>query len=397
LIFLGGHQIKLKWLYNKNMSETENANNSETVPEGFNNKLEEELRQRGINILEIRQTSKINIPAVPVEPAVKPGKEEEFKDATRQTLEEVGLGSETTSEVLKYETNFTEPESDRVFSGPEEQRVVYYLHQKGLRIALDRGDKKVKVLLKLPGGKIGNTGDKDETVTIEEGSGYATMLDAVLNSDEGVTPVVVASLQNRGTGNHIIKADYSLDDRKTDTLIVIHSIANNLREQGIEEVEFAVIGDSMGGHVASRLAETLPFTEVILVGAGAYSKEAETTRLVYQQHKELPPPYGDRFSNKPYWNDGKGGGVLLETKPDDSPAFSSLSVYLTRNPDAKVLIINYTDDAIIPQVVKRGYPEAVRSIKPDALLLLETQGAHGATTSEELLTIRNFMPSSINT
>lgn len=98
----------------------------------------------------------------------------------------------------------------------------------------------------------------------------------------------------------------------------------------------ALIGTSMGGHIACRLIEQFQPPALVLFCPAAYSAEAETV------------PFGPAFQQ-----------VLRGTTDfHASPAFDALEIF-----EGRLLVVFGDEDAVIPAAVQQQYAERARKAR----------------------------------
>lgn len=128
--------------------------------------------------------------------------------------------------------------------------------------------------------------------------------------------------------------DGSLYQRQQDAIAVIKYIQNQYKPQ-----EIIVLGSSMGGHIAAKLAmqsKQLHIQKIILLYAGAYSQSAED--------KMLNQEFTQEITKKDSWK--------------TSPAFTAIKEFA-----GKTLVLYGKNDTIIPYGVKQSFKNALRDKK----------------------------------
>jgi hypothetical protein len=196
-------------------------------------------------------------------------------------------------------------------------------------------------------------------------------------------PLILTSIDHRGSDSHIEKTKYCLDDRVTDMEVLLSTTINNalpkFEELGIKwNGKVSVIGNSMGGHVVSVLSSEISPDEIILPQPAAYSPNAHFAPLGEEFHDEIKKEASWKMSN----------------------AFDCLEEYLMKG--GKALIIGAEEDEVIPGGVTRRYIKEVaieytnRAIKTEGLNPF-TVGytfipeAHTKTTKDEIDSISGFV------
>ena len=151
----------------------------------------------------------------------------------------------------------------------------------------------------------------------------------------------------RGCGNSEGNfEDSSLENRLKDA----HAAADFLRNHpAVNPRKISLIGGSMGGHVAIRLAEKYPiFRSIILVSAAAYSAEAE------------PLPLNHEFSSM----------IRRDDNWKHSPVFKILSEF-----NLPIMLVYSQNDPVIPPGVQEAYQRAVEK-NPRHTILRVDKGKH---------------------
>lgn len=145
-------------------------------------------------------------------------------------------------------------------------------------------------------------------------------------------------------------ADSSLNNRLTDS---VNALDYFLSLGLVDRSRLAIVGASMGGHVATRLIEKFPDIKALIVLSGAaYGKDAED--------KKMSEEFTFEIRKRNNW--------------DNSPVFSALKNYA-----GFALVIYGENDSIIPEDVKKKYRDNIQrgeylSIQYGQHSLLDPQG-----------------------
>lgn len=125
----------------------------------------------------------------------------------------------------------------------------------------------------------------------------------------------------------------NLINREKEALQALSTLINT---ENVDHTKIAILANSMGGHVASKISPEPKIKAVILYAAAAYSREAENKMLDRSFTKEIT-------KNKSWQN---------------SPAFEYLS--RAKKP---ILVIYPQLDNVIPEGVKRKYKSILNNKK----------------------------------
>lgn len=174
----------------------------------------------------------------------------------------------------------------------------------------------------------------------------------------------------RGCGNSEGKfEDSSLENRLKDAQIAVDFLKNHPE---VDPQKISLIGGSMGGHVAIRLADKIPiFRSIILVSAAAYSEEAE------------PLPLNHEFSSM----------IRRNENWKLSPVFKILSEF-----NLPIMLVYSENDPVIPVGVQEAYQRAVEN-NPRHSILRIAKGKHdllNPSSEDDHAALRSLLEHSIH-
>ncbi|EKD62998.1 MAG: hypothetical protein ACD_52C00002G0031 [uncultured bacterium] len=168
----------------------------------LNSRLDRELSIRGIGPESAENKGNVMIPAIPDKPAVKPGKQAEFIESTKDTLTQLGIKHDAKASVKRTVLSFRENVPSEVNRRGQDQELLFY--DFGDPEAMSEPAKNIGVPLVVfsHGGKI-----HPEVIA---SSGYLTML------QKHNPNMLLCAVDHRGSQSHDVKVDYGLDDRVAD-------------------------------------------------------------------------------------------------------------------------------------------------------------------------------------
>lgn len=352
-----------------------------TVRPDLTSKIDYELGIRGVALKkETLKEGAVEIPVIPKRPAVIPGQEDEFVASTKRTLSELGIPLDTRSSAEVRTIDFLQnvpKEKERGVEPYSDEGLRFYIFEKSINENGEKSPQKGEAPLVIfsHGGKI--------HPDVIQSSGYLPVIfDSFPN-------MILCAVDHRGSQSHEAKVDYGLDDRVTDLLVAmryaIDEVIPEYESKGIKwNGKVVLFGDSIGGHVVSVTAGKIPVDGVILTEPASYSVYAEHVR------------WGKRYKDEPVF--GGPEGVIRRYAIDDSFAFESIERYAKNNPDGKVLIIEMEQDTLVVDkvgerktLVPTRYRERIEAISPEQVELIKVPGKHGATPSEEIRKIKEFL------
>lgn len=287
--------------------------------------LENKLETRGISdviIGENENLGSINVLSMAQSP--------DARQNTEEVMDEIGIEKDVSVEIVRNRVFFNENTSGvlrEVFPNrnPKQWFDMYtYMPKEGLE------GKSAPVVIYSHGGAI-----RPETSLK---SPFLATIKA--RTELYGQPLILTSVDHRGSSSHEEKTNYCLEDRVADmevlALATIKNVVPQMKEKGIDwNGEVIVIGNSMGGHVSAVLSNEIHPDKVILPQPAAYSKRAHFS------------PLGPQFSEE----------IRVEDSWKLSPAFDTLAEYLSKGGD--VLIIGAEEDNVIPDKVTQTYMEKV--------------------------------------
>ncbi|QQG41165.1 MAG: hypothetical protein HYV90_03225 [Candidatus Woesebacteria bacterium] len=333
--------------------------------------VDRELSIRSIRLNESTVDSGfVEIPVLPQRPAVKPGEEDAFLLNTKKTLRDLNISETETVSTEVITIGFQENIPDEV-RGPDrsgEQSLKIYSFLSPEKVSKEGLKDGVPLVIFSHGGKI-----HSEVIA---SSGYLPML------YEDNPDMILIAMDHRGSQSHKAKEDYGLDDRVADILIALKYTQDNLvkeyADKGIKwNGNIIIIGDSMGGEVATVVAEKVGADGLVLTEPAAYS--------VFAHHVK----FGQKSEQEPVFGGEKG--VIKTKSPEDSYAFDSIKKY-ANEPNSKILMIKMKNDKIVGSVPDK-YIESINETDPQKIEVLEVEGGHGSTTPEEVRKISGFVKS----
>lgn len=334
----------------------------------------------------------------------------------QRLLEALGISTSTEIKFLKRTIAFRTDE-------PVEQHLRVFSH-KG-----ENGERlNTPIVVFLHGGTIGED--------VIGSSAYVPVLVAA-----GMEGFIVAPT-HRGTENHISKTDRCLHDRSVDALVSLLYAIHELGEEW--NGKLFIIGDSMGGHVASVVAgmfasrnpEFAKQCGLMLAEPAAYAvgvdflhyvhfvkDEVELTKIVgevpslgvdqkgelstaygnviVQRINEEKEGYGNRYGISYHRSDvrlDKGTSArsfrehIRSHKATSEGYFSSAfrGLYMLLNNGGTVRLSQPDDERIVPPDVAEIYRLILNSF-PSSTKSVMVQGTHGCTDKRTVLLFRDFV------
>lgn len=292
---------------------------------GFTINLEKQLQERGISdviVGEDEDLGSINVLSMAQNP--------DARQNTAEVMDEIGIEKDISVEIVRNRVFFNENTSGvlrEVFPKRNtEQSIDMYTYMP--KESLE--GKSAPVVIYSHGGAI-----RPETSLK---SPFLATVKA--RSELYGQPLILTSVDHRGSSSHEEKTNYCLEDRVADmevlALATIKNVVPEMKNRGIDwNGEVIVIGNSMGGHVSAVLSNEIQPDKVILPQPAAYSGEAHFS------------PLGERFSN----------AIRVKDSWKSSAVFDSLEEYLSKGGD--VLVIGAKEDEVIPGGVTRRYIKEV--------------------------------------
>lgn len=324
---------------------------------------EQALEERGVSNIEVEEGEIIKMSILSMSQS----------DSARQNILEVmdesGIDPESEVTIQRGTLRFSEKSSERFRERKEQQEANIYTYLPNRDFSGSKGP----IVLFSHGGAI-----RPET------SLKSSFLSTIKERSElQGNPMILTSIDHRGSSSDEEKKKYCLDDRITDMEALLSATVENVvpkfKELGIDwDGKVVVIGNSMGGHVVSVMSSEIYPDEIILPQPAAYSPDAHIARL------------GEEFSK----------AIRVKNSWKMSNAFDSLEEYLMKG--GKALIIGAQKDEVIPGGVTRRYIKEVtleytqRAVKTEGLHPF-TVGytfipeAHTKTTRDEIDSITGFV------
>jgi len=338
--------------------------NAGEVP-GYDEILGRNLEARGISNIESSETTARRIKITDLA----------FGEDTKRNLTDVmeRLGIPETEEVLivggvlTFDEKVSGPQAEIFPNRPEKQKLNYYVLVPNVET-----DEPFEAPLAIfsHGGSI-----RPETILKSPFLGLIQKA-----AERNGSPLIIGACDHRGSASEEDKVNYNLEDRRADLEILTSYLtqegSNLLAKQGVAWNQNAVtlIGNSMGGHVATLEAEFIRPSRLILAQPAAYSIEAH--------YAPLGPEFTRQIRQPDSWK--------------RSPAYDALEHYLRGGGDA--LIIGATDDQAVPGGITRRYMKEVTYAYVDRAARAEGTNTfelgymwipetHTRTTPDEILSI----------
>lgn len=322
---------------------------------------EQALKERGVSNIEVEDKGVLTIPILSM------SQTESAKENIREVMNECHIDPESQVTIqigtLRFSEDVSKGKVSDVFPGrPESQEADVYTYLPNR----DFSGSKAPVVIFSHGGSIRT-----------ENSLKSSFLSTIKEYSESQgKPLILTSIDHRGSSSHEEKMQFCLDDRVTDLeallSVTLDHVVPKFKELGIDwNGRVILIGNSMGGHVVSVLSSEIFPDEIILLQPAAYSPEAHFA------------PLGEKFSEEIHKKDSW----------KKSKAFDSLEEYLMQG--RRTYIIGAKKDEVIPGGITRRYLKEItlqyveRAVKVEGLNPY-TVGyefipeAHTKTTSKEV-------------
>lgn len=334
----------------------------------MDSRLNRELTIRGVSKIEQMSVVDINIPVLPVRPAVQLGEADKFLESTRETLEELNIPENKLIRAQTHTISFIENLQKDVI-GPvrtneQKLRVVSFCSPD--RVSEDNKKDGVPLVIFSHGGKI----HKD----VIGSSGY---LPSIYENNPNM---ILLAMNHRGSESHDAKVDYSLDDKVTDVLVTLkfakEKLIQELEAKGVKwNGKVILFGDSMGGEVSTVAANIIKADGLILTEPAAYPNAAHFV------------DFGKRSDKEPVF--GGPQGIINTQYYIDSHGFDSIRSY-SKTSNENILIVRMKNDNVVRKV-PIAYTEFAKIKGKDRIEVLDVDGKHGSTTSEEVIKINEFI------
>lgn len=160
------------------------------------------------------------------------------------------------------------------------------------------------------------------------------------NAENTGHPLILGAVDHRGSGSHEEKVMFSLEDRVADLEVTLKAMLDKVlpeyKQRGVSwNGQVILIGNSMGGHVATMAAVDMHPDAITLPQPAAYSEEAH------------PLPFGEKFTE----------AIRKINSWKTSRAFDALEAYLQKG--GKALIIGAEEDEVVPGGLTKRYIKEV--------------------------------------
>jgi hypothetical protein len=283
------------------------------------------LKDRGISNIEV------SAPETLQRPVLGMAQTEDARENICMVMEELNLDTESLVTIEKRVVNFSEsvtegPLAENFPDRPEFQKLMLY----SFPPSKEHEGSSAPIVLFSHGGAIRpETSLKSPFLAIIK-----------VQAESAGNPLILATMDHRGSDSDDNKGKYSLEDRVADvevaTQAIIDGVLPDYKKQGINwNGEVILIGNSMGGHVATIAAGELQPNRLILPQPAAYSEESHML------------PLGEGFST----------AIRKKSSWKTSPAFDALETYMRGG--GKALIIGAERDEVIPGGVTNRYIKEV--------------------------------------
>lgn len=315
------------------------------------------LEKRGISDITIEDEKVIDIPIISL------SQTEGAKQNILQVMGECGINPEDKVTIIKQRLSF----SDKAHLGIESTNMYTFLPNG------EYHNQEAPIVIYSHGGAI----------RLETNLKSSFLPTIKAKSELNNKPLILTALDHRGSSSHEEKVKYTLDDRVADLEVLLQATFDHVlpkfQKLGIHwNGEVHVIGNSMGGHVASVCAGEILPNKLILPQPAAYSPDAHYAHL------------GDEFSTE----------IRKPNSWKMSPAFDALENFLSSGRDA--LIIGAERDEVIPGGVTNRYIKEItfeyirRAIhageeNPYSVGYIYIPEAHTKTTKDEIESITGYV------
>jgi hypothetical protein len=315
------------------------------------------LEKRGISDIRVESGNTIELPILSL------SQTEEARQNILEVMNECGINPEKKVKIVQQELSF----NDEVHSEKQTTNMYTFLPSREYQ------KQETPIVIYSHGGAI-----RPETTL------KSSFLPTIKEKSElNRKPLILTAIDHRGSSSDEEKVNYTLDDRVADLEVLLQATVENvlpeLKKFGIDwNGEVHIIGNSMGGHVASVCAGEILANRLILPQPAAYSPDAHYAHLGKEFSTEIRKPNSWKMSN----------------------AFDNLEKFLNNGGDA--LIIGAERDEVIPGGVTNRYIKEItyeyvkRAVhvgeeNPYTVGYTYIPEAHTKTTKDEIESISKFV------